>query len=273
MIQGGPAQGAVESRVVNAGGRRGEGNGKCNPDTSRPWSSRWRRSGYGVSSSEKIRCSQARRTPFTHAAVEAGATRRESDARRRTDSWLSSFPQAVDAGAEQKWPIGNATQPGGPAGGYAGVPSMFQWHTCVSRRSSTREQENPEVRGGISIANQSGSIVSSNKSTTSSSSYLSPIDQARPQHLEETPGSPPRVSSIPEYWNIITVATPAIVAMDHREENLSGYSSPTTISRQASSSPTKSRHRRALLVANSIHRGNSLSAHSPLQPRLPQGLP
>jgi hypothetical protein len=94
--------GAVESRVVNAGGRRGEGNGKCNPNTSRPRSSRWRRSGYGVSSSEKIRCSQARRTPFTHAEVKAGATRRESDARRRTDGRLSSFPQAVDAGAEQK---------------------------------------------------------------------------------------------------------------------------------------------------------------------------
>jgi hypothetical protein len=32
---------------------------------------------------------------------------------------------------------------------------------CVSRGSSTREQENPEVRGGVSIADQSGSIVSS----------------------------------------------------------------------------------------------------------------
>jgi hypothetical protein len=215
--------------VENVGGHRGEGNGKCNPDTSRPRSSRWRRSGYGVSSSEKIRCSQARQTPFTHAEVEAGATRRESDARRRTDGRLSSFPQAIDAGAEQKWRTGNVTKPDGPAGGYAGVPAVFQWHTCVSRRSLTREQENPEVCGGISIANQSSSIVSSNKSTTSSSSYLSPIDQVRPQHLEETPGSPPRVSSIPEYQNVITVATPAIVAMDHREEYLSGYSSPTTI--------------------------------------------
>jgi hypothetical protein len=92
----------------------------------------------------------------------------------------------------------------------------------MSRGNSNRKQENPEVRGGIGIANQAGFIISSQESTTSSSSYLSPIDQARSQHLEETPGSPPRVSSIPEYRNIITVATPAIVAMDHREEYLSG---------------------------------------------------
>jgi hypothetical protein len=45
------------------------------------------------------------------------------------------------------------------------VPAMFQWHTCVSRGSSTREQEDLEVRGGIGIANQSGSIVSSQGSS------------------------------------------------------------------------------------------------------------
>jgi hypothetical protein len=31
----------------------------------------------------------------------------------------------------------DATKPGSPAGSYAGVPTMFQWHTCVSRGSST----------------------------------------------------------------------------------------------------------------------------------------
>jgi hypothetical protein len=80
-----------------------------------------------------MRCSQARRTPFTHAEVEVGAMRRESDARCRTDGRLSSFPQAVDAGAEQKWRTGNATKRGDPARGYAGVPAMLQRHTCVSR--------------------------------------------------------------------------------------------------------------------------------------------
>jgi hypothetical protein len=79
-----------------------------------------------------MRCSQARRTPFTHAEVEAGATRRESDARRRADGRLSSFPQAVDAVAEQKWRTGNATKRGDPAGGYAGVPTVFLQHTRVS---------------------------------------------------------------------------------------------------------------------------------------------
>jgi hypothetical protein len=81
---------------------------------------------------------------------------------------------------------------------------------------------------GVGIANQSGPIGFFLESTTSSSSYPSPIVRARPQHLKETP-EPHRVSSIPEYQNIITATTPAIVAMDHREEYLSGYSSPTAI--------------------------------------------
>jgi hypothetical protein len=38
----------------------------------------------------------------------------------------------------------------------------------VSRRSSTREQEDPEVREGVGIANQSGPIGFSHTSTTSS---------------------------------------------------------------------------------------------------------
>jgi hypothetical protein len=74
----------------------------------------------------------------------------------------------------------------------------------VGRGSSTREQEDPEVRGGVGIANQSGFIVSSQGSTTSSSSY------------------------------------PSLIAQ------------PTTIT-------TEPRHRRALLIANPVHRGNSLS--------------
>jgi hypothetical protein len=44
------------------------------------------------------------------------------------------------------------------------VPAVFQWHTCVSRGSSAREQEDPEVREGVGIANQSGSIVLSHGS-------------------------------------------------------------------------------------------------------------
>jgi hypothetical protein len=57
---------------------------------------------------------------------------------------------------------------------------VFLQQTHVSSGGLAREQENPEVRGGVGIANQCSSIDSSHKSTTSSSSYSSPIVQARP---------------------------------------------------------------------------------------------
>jgi hypothetical protein len=91
---------------------------------------------------------------------------------------------------EREQRAGDATRRGSPVGGYAGVPAVFQQHTCVSRGGSAREQENPEVHGGVGIATQSGSFVSSQGSTTSNSSYSSPIVQTRPPHLEETPGPP-----------------------------------------------------------------------------------
>jgi hypothetical protein len=93
--------------------------------------------------------------------------------------------------AEREQRAGDATGRGGPAGGYAGVPTVFLQHTCVSREGSAHEQEDLEVCRGVGIANQSGSIVSSQGSTTSSNSYPSPIVRARPQHLEGTPGFPP----------------------------------------------------------------------------------
>jgi hypothetical protein len=92
---------------------------------------------------------------------------------------------------------GAATRRGDPAGGYAGVPTVFLQHTRVSSGGLAREQENPEVRGGVGIANPSGSIISSHKFTTSSSSYSSPIVRARPRHLEEAPGPP---SSLFDPW-------------------------------------------------------------------------
>jgi hypothetical protein len=67
------------------------------------------------------------------------------------------------SGARAEWEqcAGDAIRRNGPAGGYVSVPAVFQWHTCVSRGSSAREQEDPEVREGVGIANQSGSIISS----------------------------------------------------------------------------------------------------------------
>jgi hypothetical protein len=108
------------------------------------------------------------------------------------------------------------------------VPAMFQQHTCVSRGGSAHEQENPEVRGGVNIANQSGPIVSSHKSTMSSSSYSSSIARARPQHLEEAPGPPYRASSNPFAETSSPWQKPTTVATDHRGEYSSGHSPPTT---------------------------------------------
>jgi hypothetical protein len=91
------------------------------------------------------------------------------------------------------------------------VPTVSQRHTRMGSEGLTREQEDLEVRGGFGIANQSGSVVSSQESTTPSNSYLSSIIRARPQH------------------------------------------------------PKKARElsHRVLLIANLVHRGNSLSACSP----------
>jgi hypothetical protein len=137
--------------------------------------------------------------------------------------------RARDTGAKQERRAGDVTRRGGPARNYAGVPTVFMQHTCVSRGSSTREQEDREVRGGVGIANQSSSIVSSQGSTTSNSSYPS------------------------------LIAQPTTATTDHREEYPSGYSSPTTIPWQASSSPTEPRHHRALLITDPVRHGNSLS--------------
>jgi hypothetical protein len=47
-----------------------------------------RRQWSGVTSSEEMRCSQARRAPFIYMEVEAGATRREFDVQRMTGKLL-----------------------------------------------------------------------------------------------------------------------------------------------------------------------------------------
>jgi hypothetical protein len=86
--------------------------------------------------------------------------------------------------------------------GCAGHVSVAHVH---EQRKFNREQEDLEVRGGVGLANQFGSIISSHD----------------PRH-------------------------------------------PATSTRH---------HHRALLITNPVHRGNSLSAYSSPQPRLPQGLP
>jgi hypothetical protein len=93
------------------------------PSASRPRSSRRRRSAYGTTSRKEKLWS------------EGGS--RTGQARRNLE----------------------ATKHDSPAGSSTSVPAVFLWHTCVSRRSSTREQENPRVRGEVGMANPFGSIV------------------------------------------------------------------------------------------------------------------
>jgi hypothetical protein len=128
----------------------------------------------------------------------------EAERERRPCEWLRKYASSARTGAVRSRRVSSCAS--------RGVRSAMLWHRmCVGSGSSTREQEDLEVRGGIGIANQSGSVVSSQGSTTPSNSYLSSIVRARPQHLKKA-----------------------------REPS-----------------------HRALLIANPIHHGNSLSAHSP----------
>jgi hypothetical protein len=63
-------------------------------DTQRAASRKERRRSGGGDRMQRARRSHARRALFITAEVEAGTTRRGSDARRRTDGRLSLFPQA-----------------------------------------------------------------------------------------------------------------------------------------------------------------------------------
>jgi hypothetical protein len=63
------------------------------------------------------------------------------------------------------------------------------------------------------------------------------------------------------------------VSITGHREKYPDYLPPTTIPWQASSSPTESRYRRALLITYLVHHVKSLSIRSSSQPRLPQGLP
>jgi hypothetical protein len=100
------------------------------------------------------------------------------------------------------------------------------------QRKFNREQENPRVRGEVGIANPFGSIISSHDPRHPTVPTL--VDRSTNRHHHKAPrGLPLRLFS--------THCNP----------------------RQASSSTTESRHRRAhLIVANPIHRGNLFSACS-----------
>jgi hypothetical protein len=181
--------------------------------------------------------------------------------------------RASDVRAEREQRAGDATGRGDSAGGYAGVPTVFQQHTCVSSGGLAREQENPEVRRGVGIANQSGSIVlshgprhpaapiprrSSEQDHNTSRKLVNPlIELLRSLYAGTSSPWQSRLSS-PR----ITVRNTSPVILH-----------PLQIPWQASSSSTEPCHHRVLLTADPFHRGNSLFACSSPQPMLPQGLP
>jgi hypothetical protein len=105
----------------------------------------------------------------------AGSARFRRRVRVQGNRPRASRLRASGARAEQKRRTGDVTKRGDPAGGYAGVPTVFLQHTRVSSGGLVREQENPEVREGVGIANQFGPIGFSHEFTTSSSSYPSSI--------------------------------------------------------------------------------------------------
>jgi hypothetical protein len=79
-VRGRPAQGVVEPRVVDVGGRRGEGSGRGQAALR---AARGERRWPGATSSEEPRCNQAQRAPITHTEVEVGATRHGFNAQRK----------------------------------------------------------------------------------------------------------------------------------------------------------------------------------------------
>jgi hypothetical protein len=159
----------------------------------------------------------------------------EAERERQPCEWLRKYAGSARTRAVRSRRVSSCAS--------RGVRSAMLWHRmCVGKGSSTREQENPRVHGEVGIANPFGSNVSSHDPRHPT--VLTPRGSLNCYHHE----SPRRLLLRPS----------------------STHCNP---SQQTSSSPTEPRHCRALLIANPVHRGNSLSACYPPQPRLPQGLP
>jgi hypothetical protein len=203
----------------------------------------------------------------------AGSTRFCGRVRVQGNGPRASRLRASGVRVVQELCAGDANGRGDPAGSYAGVPAVFQRHMCVSRGSSTREQENPEVREGVGIVNQSGPIGFFLESTTSNSSYPSPIVRARPQHLKKArepsyrafSNSFARTSSL---WQS-QLLLPRITVRNIPPAILHPLQLPGKLLRHPRNLVTVELFSSPILFAM----GNSLSTRSPPQPKLPQGLP
>jgi hypothetical protein len=152
----------------------------------------------------------------------------------------SRMQDVVGAGAEQKRRIGGAIKRGGPAGSYASVPAVSQRHTRV--RS-----------GGLAVSKETLRFAED--------WHSEPIRLCR---------LVPGVHDTQQFLFLVDRrGRPQVTA------GITLRPSPThgNPSRQTPSSSTESRHRRAHLIIDSVHCGNSLSAHSSSTLKLPQGLP
>jgi hypothetical protein len=153
----------------------------------------------------------------------------EAERERRPCYWLRRYAGSARTGAVRSTKVSSCAS--------RGVWSTRLWHRmCMGRGSSTREQENPRDRGEVDIANPFGSIVLSHDPRHPT--FLIPCDSLNRHHHE----SPRRLLLRP-------------------------FSTHYNHSRQTSSSSTESRHRRAHLIADPVHCGNSLSVCSSPQPR------
>jgi hypothetical protein len=78
----------------------------------------------------------------------------EAERERRPCEWLRKYAGSARTGVVRSRRVSSCAS--------RGVRSAMLWHRmCVGRGSSTREQENPRVRGEVGIANPFGSIISS----------------------------------------------------------------------------------------------------------------
>jgi hypothetical protein len=92
-----------------------------------------------------------------------GAAYRGCGQARRPCGWLRKHAGSARTGAIRSKRVSSCASK-------SVLPAVLLQHTRVSRGGLAHEQEDTEVRGGVSLVNQSGSIVSSHKSMTSSSS-------------------------------------------------------------------------------------------------------
>jgi hypothetical protein len=137
----------------------------------------------------------------------------EADRERQPCEWLCKYAGSARTGAVRSTKVSSWAN--------RGVRSTRLWHRmCVERGSLTRERENPRVRVEVDITNPFGSIVSSHDPRHST--VLAPRGSLHRYHHESSRRLPLRPFS--------THCNP----------------------RQASSSTTESRHRRAFLFADPV---------------------